>query len=290
MTKVAFSMSGSASLASQPTFLKTATTGPSEKAVTQQDMTDYRIELGDSRERLVQHPIYNLVNSPERMRTFMESHIWAVWDFQSLLKAVQRHLSCITVPWTPTADAEARRLINEIVLDEESDQLPNGSFASHFELYLRSMEVAGAATAPMLGMIEQIRSGKVLAEALLDPSIPKESKEFVEQSFSIINSASSHRIVAAFTFGREDVIPDMFRQVVARLAEYSPETWGQFRFYLERHIEHDDERHGPVCRRIVATMCGSDPIKWAEASEAARIALEARINLWDGLAARLAAI
>ena len=87
MTKVAFSMSGSASLASQPTFLKTATTGPSEKAVTQQDMTDYRIELGDSRERLVQHPIYNLVNSPERMRTFMESHIWAVWGLPKSIES-----------------------------------------------------------------------------------------------------------------------------------------------------------------------------------------------------------
>ncbi len=253
-------------------------------------MTDYRIELGDSRERLVQHPIYKLVDSPQRMRAFMEAHIWAVWDFQSLLKAVQQHLSCVTIPWTPTSDAEARRLINEIVLDEESDELPNGSFASHFELYLRSMEVAGADTGPMVGVIEQIKAGADLSEALLDPTIPTESREFVNRSFSIINSGSSHRIVAAFTYGREDVIPDMFRQFVIRLAEYSPEIWGQFRFYLERHIEHDDEHHGPVCRRIVSTMCGSDPIKWAEASEAARLALEARINLWDAVSVRLAAI
>ena len=265
-------------------------TSCSENIAAQYDMTDYRIELGDSRERLVQHPIYKLVNSPQRMKAFMEAHIWAVWDFQSLLKAVQQHLSCVTIPWTPTSDAEARRLINEIVLDEESDELPNGSFASHFELYLRSMEVAGADTGPMVRVIEQIKAGADLSEALLDPTIPIESREFVNRSFSIINSGSSHRIVAAFTYGREDVIPDMFRQFVIRLAEYSPEIWGQFRFYLERHIEHDDEHHGPVCRRIVSTMCGSDPIKWAEASEAARLALEARINLWDAVSVRLAAI
>ena len=265
-------------------------TSCSENIAAQYDMTDYRIELGDSRDRLVQHPIYKLVNSPQRMKAFMEAHIWAVWDFQSLLKAVQQHLSCVTIPWTPTSDAEARRLINEIVLDEESDELPNGSFASHFELYLRSMEVAGADTGPMVRVIEQIKAGADLSEALLDPTIPIESREFVNRSFSIINSASSHRIVAAFTYGREDVIPDMFRQFVIRLAEYSPEIWGQFRFYLERHIEHDDEHHGPVCRRIVSTMCGSDPIKWAEASEAARLALEARINLWDAVSVRLAAI
>ena len=267
-----------------------STTDAPEKLVARHNMTDYRIELGDSRERLVGHPIYNLVTSPERMKAFMEAHIWAVWDFQSLLKAVQQQLSCVTVPWTPTSDSEARRLINEIVLDEESDELPNGSFASHFELYLRSMEVAGAATGPIVRVIEQIKAGVDLSEALLDPSIPPESREFVNRSFSIINSGSSHRIVAAFTYGREDVIPDMFRQFVGRLASYSPEIWGQFRFYLERHIEHDDEHHGPVCRRIVATMCGNDPIKWAEASESARLALEARIHLWDALAVRLAAI
>ena len=284
-------MSGSDSISSHSAICEGASaTSSSGDLGTRHDMTDHRIELGDSRDRLVRHPIYKLVDSPERMKAFMEAHIWAVWDFQSLLKAVQRHLSCVTVPWTPTSDPEARRLINEIVLDEESAELPNGSFASHFELYLRSMEVAGADTGPMKKVIEQIQAGVKLSEALLDPSIPAESREFVNRSFSIINSGSSHRIVAAFTYGREDVIPDMFRQVVVRLAEYSPEVWGQFRFYLERHIEHDDEHHGPVCRRIVATMCGSDPIKWAEASEAARLALEARINLWDSVSVRLAAI
>ena len=121
--------------------LSTALDKPLGKKTSQKDMTDYRIELGDSRERLIRHPIYGLVNTPERMRLFMQTHIWAVWDFQSLLKSVQQQLSCVTVPWVPTPDPEARRLINEIVLDEESDELPNGSFASHFELYLRSMTV-----------------------------------------------------------------------------------------------------------------------------------------------------
>ena len=263
---------------------------PLGKKTSQKDMTDYRIELGDSRERLIRHPIYGLVNTPERMRLFMQTHIWAVWDFQSLLKSVQQQLSCVTVPWVPTPDPEARRLINEIVLDEESDELPNGSFASHFELYLRSMESAGADTNPISCVIDRIRSGDPISEVLQDSTVPTEAREFVNRSFSIIYSGNAHRIVAAFTYGREDIIPDMFRQVVVKLATYSPEIWGQFRYYLERHIEHDDDRHGPVCRRIVATMCGNDPVRWAEASETARHALEARIALWDSLAARLVAV
>ena len=153
-------------------------------------MTDYRIELGDSRERLIRHPIYSLVDTPERMKLFMETHIWAVWDFQSLLKSVQQHLSCVTVPWVPSPDAEARRLINEIVLDEESDELPNGSFASHFELYLRSMESAGADTNPISRVIDRIRAGDPVSEVLLEPTVPVEAREFVNRSFSIIHSLS----------------------------------------------------------------------------------------------------
>ena len=102
-------MSGSDSISMRTAICEEAnTTDAPEKLAARHDMTDYRIELGDSRERLVGHPIYNLVTSPKRMKAFMEAHIWAVWDFQSLLKAVQQQLSCVTVPWTPTSDAEAR--------------------------------------------------------------------------------------------------------------------------------------------------------------------------------------
>ncbi len=250
---------------------------------------DDRIELGDSRDRLVGHRVYGLIDSPERLRRFMEAHVWAVWDFQSLLKAMQRHLSCVGVPWLPTPDAEARRLVNEIVLDEESDMLPDGGYASHFELYLESMRAAGADTGPIELALSRLRQGDSLSVALAAANPPAAARRFVERSFEIIASDEAHRVVAAFTYGREDVIPDMFRQVVAMLAEREPEAWGRFRFYLERHIEHDDERHGPICRRIVGRMCGENPRKWAEASETARTAIESRIEFWDAVAERLAA-
>ena len=117
------------------------------------------IDLADVRERLVRHRIYGLVNSASRLRRFMESHVFAVWDFQSLLKAMQQRLTCTTIPWVPTPDPEARRLVNEIVLDEESDELPEGGAASHFELYLEGMRAAGADTGPIDRMIEALRSG-----------------------------------------------------------------------------------------------------------------------------------
>jgi hypothetical protein len=245
-----------------------------------------RIDLGDTRARLVSHPLYARIDGPDALRRFMEAHVFAVWDFQSLLKAVQQRLTCTTFPWLPSADPEARRLINEIVLDEESDELPadmGGGFASHFEMYLDAMRQAGADTGPIDRLTGLLRAGTPLAEALAGCGGPPAALEFVRKTFAVIESDSTHRIVAAFTHGREDVIPDMFRNLVESLAATDPATWGRFRFYLERHIAHDDEKHAPICRRIIRRLCGDDPQKWAEASETARECIEARIGLWDAL-------
>jgi hypothetical protein len=241
------------------------------------------IDLGDCRTRLVGHPIYRLVDSPDRLRRFMEHHIFAVWDFQSLLKALQHRLTCTTLPWVPTPDPEARRLVNEIVLDEESDELPDGGHASHFELYLAAMARAGADTGPITRLLDALRGGVTLDAALAACGGPAPALEFVRRSFAVIDAGETHRIVAAFTYGREDVIPDMFRGLVAGLAAGDP-AWGPFRFYLERHIAHDDEKHAPVCRRIMARLCGDDAGKWAEASATARECLESRIAFWDAIA------
>ena len=242
------------------------------------------IDLGDARDRLLAHRLYDAVDTADKLRRFMEFHVYAVWDFQSLLKAVQQRLTCTSVPWLPTPDPEARRLINEIVLDEESDALPDGGYASHFEMYLDAMRAAGADTEPVERLLKLLAGGAPLAQALTAAGVPPAAADFVRRSFYTIATESTPAIVAAFTYGREDVIPGMFRQFVARLADSDTLTWGQFRFYLERHITHDDEHHGPMCRRIISRLCGTDEESWQEASQSARSALESRMSLWDAIA------
>jgi hypothetical protein len=242
------------------------------------------IDLGDTRDRLLAHRLYDTVDTPDKLRRFMEFHVYAVWDFQSLLKSVQQRLSCTSVPWLPTPDPEARRLINEIVLDEESDALPDGGYASHFEMYLGAMRAAGADTGPVERLLNLLAGGMPLHEALDAAGVPDAAAEFVKRSFDVIATESTPAIVSAFAYGREDVIPGMFRQFVARLADSDTLSWGKFRFYLERHIAHDDEHHGPMCRRIIARLCGNDPEIWDIASRSARAALESRLSLWDAIA------
>jgi hypothetical protein len=211
----------------------------------------------------------------------MRSHVFAVWDFQSLLKALQRKMTCVQVPWLPTADPEARRFVNEIVLDEESDEAPGGAFLSHFELYLRAMQDCGADARPIRGFLGDLCQGRHLGEALARPDVPRGVPAFVRCTMTLARSGQPHRIAAAFAYGREEVIPAIFRRVVDRLADVVPQRWSTFRYYLERHIGEDAERHGPRAKAVVARVCGTSAMLWAEAEDAARVALRARLRLWD---------
>ena len=97
-------------------------------------------EVATTRRLLLNNGLYHRLQTMADLRQFMEHHVFAVWDFMSLLKGLQRELTCVEVPWVPTANPDTRRLINEIVLEEETDLDPQGQPTSHFELYMRAME------------------------------------------------------------------------------------------------------------------------------------------------------
>jgi hypothetical protein len=244
------------------------------------------------RERLASHPLYASIHALDHLHAFMEAHVLAVWDFMSLLKALQRGLTCVEVPWLPSAQPEARRLINEIVLGEESD-LYEGRAASHFELYLEAMRECGASTAGIDALLKALRRGLTLEEALRSApvagQVPASACAFVRETFSVVQQGKPHAIAASFTFGREEVIPDMFRGFVRELDTRLAGRLRRFVWYLERHIEVDGEEHGPMARRMVAALCGQDAARWNEAAEAAEAALLARTQLWDGILAALPA-
>jgi hypothetical protein len=247
------------------------------------------IHVQDLTEKLFSHRLYRSIHDERALRLFMRAHVFCVWDFMSLLKWLQRELTCVDVPWFAKGDREARRFVNDIVVAEESDVHPSGSFASHFELYYEAMQACGADTTPVDRFIERLRSGRELAAALAGPELPNGVPEFVGATFGFIESGEVHRVAAAFTYGREDVIPDMFRRLVQELAHRAPQHWGTFLFYLERHIEVDSGHHGPLAHRLLARLCGEDAQKWREAEQSARAALQARINLWDAVLADIEA-
>ncbi|MET0386325.1 MAG: DUF3050 domain-containing protein [Polyangiales bacterium] len=218
-------------------------------------------------------------DSLQPLRTFMESHVFAVWDFMSLVKTLQQRLTCVRTPWQPPADATSARLINEIVLVEETDECGEGRYASHFELYVTAMEEVGANTRPIRTFLSALRAGSSVSAALSRTEIHTKTKAFAMNTMSTLNR-ETHEVAASFLLGRESVIPLMFEQVLDATAAIDAPT---FNWYLKRHIEVDGEEHGPAGWRLLARLCGNDPIRWAEAEASAKRALYSRRALWDGV-------
>jgi hypothetical protein len=233
------------------------------------------------RGRLTSHPLYAAIKTQEHLRLFMESHVYAVWDFMSLLKSLQQKLTCVDVPWVPSQFPASRRFINEIVLGEESDEF-EGRPVSHFEVYLEAMQECGADASAIIALIAAVSSSPAQLDRELSKA-PAAARDFVTSTFKLIHSGSVAAQAAAFTFGREDVIPDIFRELVRDLNRERQGELSKFVWYLERHIEVDGEDHGPLSLRMVSDLCGDDPQLWEEAAAAAEAAIEARLGLWDGI-------
>lgn len=239
--------------------------------------------LAPFRDELVNHRIYGEINRLEALQLFMEQHVFAVWDFMSLLKVLQRRICCVEVPWLPPVDAQACRFINEIVLAEESDGNILVGFASHFDIYHRSMKQCGSSTAGIDSFLGELRRGVSVQTALASPTVPKAARNFVEHTFSVIDSGNLCAIASAFTFGREDLLPDVFQRIVDKLDVEAGGKLADFKYYLERHIGLDGDEHGPMARTLVQSLCGSDESQWQVAEETAVNCLIARRILWDGI-------
>jgi hypothetical protein len=233
------------------------------------------------RQRIIQHPLYEQMKKIPDIQVFMKYHVFAVWDFMSLLKSLQRELTCTQIPWVPKGNASTRSLINEIVKDEESDVDIEG------KLYLDAMDQTGADTSLINACIESYRQSQSMVTALQTVDIPPAVREFVQYTFNVVDNMPVHVQAAVFTFSREDLIPDMFIVMVEDLNKEFPGRISRFKYYLERHIEVDGDRHSLLGKDMVRELCGNDAQKWEEAARGAKEGLEKRLILWDGILAAI---
>ena len=281
----------------------------------EREMTRLESKLRPTRDALASHWLFAQITHLQSLRTFMRSHVFAVWDFMLLLKALQRSFTCVDSPWIPVEDTDSSRFINQLVLAEESDEVRPGTFMSHLELYLYAMQEIGANREPIDQYLASLHRGADPRNALEADHIPTFIRDFVGTTISLAEQAP-HQVAAAFLYGREDIIPDMFKELLAKplfnphlsapvaehmrryLRRLKKHLWGlglasplnmapgpnAFRLYLERHLELDKDEHGPLSRRLLMNLCGRDPGRWAEAQESATVALQARHRLWDSVA------
>jgi hypothetical protein len=239
-------------------------------------------QLADLRHQLERHPVFESLANLLDLRRFMRAHVFAVWDFMSLLKRLQRDLTCVDVPWTPRRDTIAARLVNEIVLGEESDTGPDGEPTSHLDLYLAAMREVGADTTEFEHFLQLVAHGIDAGDALHAVGAPEHVRTFVNHTLRVAAREPTLAVMASFFHGRENVIPRMFTALLQRwnIAERQAPM---FVFYLKRHIEVDGESHGPMAHQIIERATADDPMRHDVVVRAAIEAITARIALWDGV-------
>lgn len=236
--------------------------------------------------QLCSHPLFTEITSINKLQLFMESHVFAVWDFMTLTKRLQQDLTCTQLPWLPPADPHAARLINEIVLGEESDEHPRQGYCSHFELYLEAMAEVGANTCAINRFIALQRQGLDASAALQEVAAPPGVARFVSATLHIALSTPTHCVAAAFLHGREHVIPAMFKHILQSdelIQHQAPTLYG----YLARHIELDTEDHAPAAQLLLERLVSADPTYPLQAHDTALAAVESRITFWDQVRAAL---
>ncbi len=244
--------------------------------------------LAARRDSLARHPVYGRIRTIDGLHAFMSHHVYAVWDFMSLLKSLQAILAPAGVPWAPLGDPAVRRFVNEIVLEEESDAGPpsaDGSprYASHFELYCEAMREVGLDPAPARRFAAHAAEEGIEA-ALASSDVPEAARAFVRDTFRFIETRRPHVIAAVFAWGREQVIPTMFRGLLES-ASITRDQAPTFHYYLDRHVSLDEDHHGPLSLRLLDGLCGGDAERCREAERAALESLDARWRMWDAVCA-----
>lgn len=239
--------------------------------------------------QLAVHPLYDALCSVEDLRVFMEHHVYAVWDFMSLIKSLQAHLAPTQVPWVPPKFPGPANAINQLVLEEESDSglvgPLGGTFASHFESYCQAMMEVGADVSTVQSFIAHLREHG-LEGALHICDVPGCARAFIDCTFRLIRQDRPHRLAAVLAYGRESLVPGIFRSLLARM-QVGPEAAPLLHRYLHRHIELDSDEHATLAMRLLTDLCAGSTLMQREAMEAAADALQARLDLWNGIHAVL---
>ncbi len=232
--------------------------------------------------QLLQHPLFSALQNQAQLCQFMQAHVFAVWDFMSLVKRLQREFCASELPWLPPQDPKAARLINEIVLGEESDADGQGGFISHFELYREAMRDIGADTQAIDAFVKDLQRGRPVLEALDAASVLPSVKQFTRLTLAIAQEGQLEEVLGFFFFGREAMIPNLFQNLLARWGIAEQEV-PRLSYYLHRHIQLDHEEHGPAAEALIERFVGHDHDKRLRLEQAGVRAIKARIELWDGV-------
>jgi len=249
-------------------------------------LNNYKKAIDELKQSLTSHKLFSNELNLSQMSKFMESHIFSVWGFMSLLKSLQSGITVTGAPWIPNENSRngLTNFINEIVLCEESDDIGNIGYMSHFEFYLLAMNKMKASTSQINLLIERLKSEKYNEKLIDELDIYSEVKDFVKFDLDIALSGNLSKIVGGFALGREKVIPNIFSYIIPCI-DHNDST-KKLLTYLKRHVDVDGDRHGPLSIKLLDTICQSDE-SYLMAYNSGITSLKLRLKVWDRIANEL---
>ncbi len=245
------------------------------------DQSQYIKKINEIKKNIINHPLFHMRFNNEQLSHFMSIHVYAVWSFMSIVKSLQKNLTPQSIPWTPNHSTQngMARFINEIIYTEESDEISKNTYLSHFEIYILAMRIIGVNTKPILSIVSHFKKNNYSRKYINSLNIPICAKHFINHDISIAKSRSLPKIVGVFCFGKETIIPFMFKQIIKAIPKRGNSVLIS---YFDRHIEIDGERHGPLAKKIFSEVCkkkSASTLAYLTAIEA----LKLRESMWDDI-------
>ncbi len=235
---------------------------------------------------LERHKVFDQLLSNEDLQLFMSWHVFSVWTYMSIIKRLQLEFTCTCLPWTPYRSAKSAHLINKIVSENESIDLANNTYLSHFELYLCAMEEIGANTFSIRTFVDLIAANMPLQDALKISNSPPAIEEFVLTNTHIAISGSVEEVLGCMIYAHEYIFPKSFIHSSAgsALSRFAEE---KFSLYLKMCCSTDPhQRHLDITNLLIEQTNGNESCL-KTCLDAALGAIKRQANLWDSLACKI---
>ncbi|MGE0171483.1 MAG: DUF3050 domain-containing protein [Oligoflexales bacterium] len=234
---------------------------------------------------LSKHQLYHAIADVRGLKYFMERHVICMWSYNSLIKSLYQDIARVALPLNSSVYKNALRLISQIMLGEEVEDLGDGYLASHLELYLDAMQDLECDTSSVFAFFDLIEKGMPLAKAAKLANFSSEVNCYLGQTIHNL-SQPAHVKAALLYFEAEPFVPENFYEDLAEMTRKNG-----FPFcseYFERLGDGCRDNNLSLMHALAESLCLSDKDLKEEAEKACEALLGEKVRLWNGISHSLA--
>ncbi|KOY51772.1 DUF3050 domain-containing protein [Polaribacter dokdonensis] len=211
--------------------------------------------------------LYSSIENKKDVKSFMENHIFAIWDYMSLMRALENNLRDNSVPWFPSNNGKNLKILYKILDEEEYTIDASGSVKSYFEMYLEAMEEIGANTSDILNILSHSKTINLIDEALNLTGMNIESFYYTRFIYTIIKSQKPHLMAIVFALSKELVSKVLILEDFCR-KDFS-NKYDKTLFLINKLKAVNSKNYNSNAFKLASDFIGEDPQKLMEAKRAA---------------------